>query len=81
MARVGIGAYGLWPSKETYVSAHQLSRDVDDLTPVMTWKTRVAQVKDLVVGDYVGYGRTFRATRPTSTFWRTKKPIGGSKAF
>lgn len=65
MTRVGIGAYGLWPSKETLVSAKQLGRKLVDLKPVMTWKTRIAQVKNLEPGAYVGYGRTFRATRPT----------------
>ncbi|RJO73219.1 MAG: alanine racemase [Myxococcales bacterium] len=65
MARVGISAYGLWPSKETYVSAHQVGREPAKLKPVLSWKTRVSQVKELAVGEYVGYGRTFRTTRPT----------------
>jgi alanine racemase len=63
MVRVGIGLFGLWPSKETQVSATSLKRNGLDLTPVMTWKTRIAQIKDVPAGDYVGYGRTFRATR------------------
>ena len=29
----------------------------------MTWKTRVAQVKTVPEGGYVGYGCTYRATR------------------
>ena len=65
MVRVGIGTYGLWPSKETFVSARQLGREVLDLKPVMCWKTRIAQLKSLQAGEYVGYGRTFRCTRPT----------------
>ncbi len=65
MVRVGIGLFGLWPSKETQVSAAALERNDLDLRPVMTWKTRIAQIKDVSTGEYVGYGRTFRATRPT----------------
>jgi len=65
MVRVGIGLFGLWPSKETQVSAAALERNDLDLRPVMTWKTRIAQIKDVPTGEYVGYGRTFRATRPT----------------
>src|SRR5262249_50200733 len=31
---------------------------------VLTWKTRVAQVKEVQAGDYVGYGLTYRTSRP-----------------
>jgi alanine racemase len=65
LVRAGIGLYGLWPSKETHVSANARGRDRIGLRPAMTWKTRVAQTKCVVAGDYVGYGRTFRATRST----------------
>jgi alanine racemase len=65
MVRVGIGTYGLWPSKETNVSAQNLGRAHLALQPVMNWKTRIAQIKTVPRGEYVGYGRTFRATRDT----------------
>ncbi|MBW2276618.1 MAG: alanine racemase [Deltaproteobacteria bacterium] len=65
MVRVGIGLYGLWPSRETLVSANALGRNRLGLRPVMTWKTRVVQVKTVSSGQYVGYGRTYRSTRET----------------
>jgi alanine racemase len=65
LARVGISLYGLWPSKETYVSCLERGKPSLDLRPVMSWKTKVAQVKDVPEGGYVGYGLTWRATRPT----------------
>lgn len=65
LMRVGIGAYGLWPSKETRLSAGQLGLSDITLLPVMSWKTRIVQVKELAVGQYVSYGRNFRTTRPT----------------
>lgn len=65
LARVGISLYGLWPSKETYVSSLERGKPSLDLKPVLTWKSRVAQVKDVPEGGYVGYGLTWRATRPT----------------
>ena len=65
LVRAGIGLYGLWPSKETNVSANALGRNRIGLRPAMTWKTRIAQIKCVVAGDYVGYGRTFRTTRST----------------
>jgi alanine racemase len=36
-----------------------------ELRPVLSWKTRVAQVKWLPAGAYIGYGCTFRTTRKT----------------
>jgi alanine racemase len=65
LVRAGIGVYGLWPSKETNVSANALGRNRLGLRPAMTWKTRIVQIKCVVAGDYVGYGRTFRSTRST----------------
>ena len=65
MARVGISAYGMWPSRETLVSVKQSGREPVNLRPVMSWKTRIAEIKTAPVGATVGYGRTFKATRPT----------------
>jgi alanine racemase len=62
MVRVGIGAYGIWPSRETRIAARAADREID-LTPVATWRTRVAQIKTVVAGDYVGYGLTYQAPR------------------
>ena len=66
LARVGISLYGLWPSKETYVSCLERGKPSLDLKPVMTWKTRIAQVKQVPEGGYVGYGCSWRATRATT---------------
>jgi alanine racemase len=65
LLRIGIGAYGMWPSKETLITALQGQKKLLDLLPVMTWKTRVAQVKSVVPGESVGYGRSYRVTRPS----------------
>lgn len=65
LVRVGISAYGMWPSKETLISAERLGRDKPELRPALTWKTRVAQVKDVPANASVGYGRTWQAGRPT----------------
>jgi len=69
LVRVGIAAYGLWPSTETYVTllqtaGHRPDPTIPELSPVLSWRTRVAQVKTVPVGGYVGYGRTYRATHP-----------------
>ena len=81
LVRVGIATYGLWPSKETQAAwlerrlreggtlpprADDDERDaVPTLHPVLSWRARLAQVKDVPAGGYVGYGRTYRATHPS----------------
>ncbi len=65
MVRVGISAYGLWPSKETKVAATLAGRGDLRLRPALAWKSRVAQVKAVPEGAFVGYGCTFMTTHPT----------------
>jgi len=64
MIRPGISLYGMWPSKETYVSALVHGLNPLELRPALTWKTRIAQIKEVATGQSVGYGRSFRATHP-----------------
>ena len=62
MIRLGISMYGLWPSKETYLS-YLLSHGRDSLLkPVLAWKSIVSQIKDVPEGEYIGYGCTYRTT-------------------
>lgn len=65
MARVGIGLYGLWPSKETLVSCLLKKRKPVSLKPALSWKAKIVQVKRVAAGAFIGYGCTFRTTRPT----------------
>ena len=58
--RLGISLYGLWPSddiKRLYARKRFFFR------PVMTWKTRIVQMKTVRKGEPIGYGLTYRATR------------------
>lgn len=64
MLRVGIGIYGMWPSKETLITSLSTMEKLLDLRPVITWKSRVAQIKKVKPGDTIGYGRSHRVTRP-----------------
>jgi alanine racemase len=62
MVRLGIGIYGIWPSRETQLAARERGRRIS-LAPALTWKTRIAQIKTIEAGDYVGYGLTYQASR------------------
>jgi alanine racemase len=55
MVRPGIMLYGAYPSHEM--------RGQIDLRPVMSWKTRIAQVKKVPRGTSISYGQTFVTQR------------------
>jgi alanine racemase len=61
LVRIGIAAYGLWPSRETLVSARAAGRATLDLRPALTWAAPIAQIKPVSAGASVGYGRTWKA--------------------
>ncbi len=60
LVRIGIGAYGISPGRDLGTP--------DDLgiTPVMSVRTQVAQVKQIPAGHGVSYGLTWRADRPST---------------
>ncbi len=65
MVRTGIAAYGMWPSNETYVSFVRERANGFVLKPALTWKSRVAQIKHVPGGEYIGYGCTFKTGHAT----------------
>lgn len=62
MIRLGISGYGLWPSRETYLSTLLSQTMGPELIPVLSWHTRITQIKCVGVGEYIGYGCSFRTT-------------------
>jgi alanine racemase len=62
LVRVGIGIYGLWPSRETIVSAKNERKKIV-LNPVLTWKTKIAQIKNVKAGTSIGYGLTEKISK------------------
>ena len=65
LLRLGISLYGHWPSRETKVSAQAAGRNRLHLQPVLTWKTRIAQIKPVAAGGFVGYGCSWKAEADT----------------
>ena len=57
LVRAGISLYGLWPSAQTELAARQHLIKCP-LTPVLSWKSRIAQMKTLPIGTPIGYGLT-----------------------
>jgi alanine racemase len=65
MLRSGIALYGLWPSRETLLAAREKGGTVPDFHPVLTWKTRIVQIKAIPEGSFVGYGCSYKTMRRT----------------
>jgi alanine racemase len=55
MVRIGIAMYGV----SSNINIHKL------LKPVVSWQSAISQIKTLKVGEFVGYSRTFKATKST----------------
>ena len=62
MVRIGMGLYGYPPSPEAGIRNYELGIT---LKPVLTWKTVVAEIKEIPKGSYVGYDLTERVARKT----------------
>ncbi len=55
LVRFGLAAYGLQPS---ITKRYPLP-----IQPIMTWKTKILQIKSIKKGEYVGYGKSFMAQK------------------
>lgn len=69
MVRFGIAQYGFWPNKETHMhylmhnGNERLKKRVDPLKRVLTWKSRVMNIKRVGTGEFVGYGTSYMTSR------------------
>ncbi|WP_200975524.1 alanine racemase [Echinicola sp. 20G] len=65
MVRIGIAQYGFWPSQETYMSKFkQLAENrKNPLKRLITWKSVIMSIKEVEIGDFIGYGNTYMAPR------------------
>lgn len=55
--RIGIGFYGLWPSKELNIQFPEIK-----LKPVFSWHALVSEIKKIKKGGYIGYDLVERVT-------------------
>jgi len=60
MVRIGITAYGYWPSRQTHALYLEKNKSVIGFKPVLSWHTKVAQVKEVKKGGAIGYGLTYK---------------------
>jgi alanine racemase len=60
--RAGIAIYGIWPSQPT--EAIMRERGLK-LVPALTWRTQIVALHAVPADTSVGYGCTYRTTRPS----------------
>lgn len=58
MCRMGIVAYGMYPSDE-------VDKSLLSIKPIMSWKTHVAHIKTLEAGREISYGGTYTTDKST----------------
>ena len=71
MVRSGIVTYGLYPSDE-------VSPDLLELTPAMSWYSRISHIKTLPEGRQISYGGTYVTTAPTQV---ATVPVGYADGY
>jgi len=64
MVRLGLSLYGYWSSPQTLVSARNLKRKIE-LLPALSWKAKIAQIKDVKANTPIGYGLTEKTSQDT----------------
>ena len=79
LVRTGIVQYGFFPTQEILV--HYLDKHKNVLNPlrrVLSWKTKVMDVKTVKAGEYIGYGNSFFTNVPTKI---AIIPVGYSSGY
>lgn len=62
IVRVGILCYGLWPSQETFIHyIRNRKNKIDPLKRIISWKSRIMNVKKVKTGEFIGYGTSYLA--------------------
>lgn len=62
MVRPGLAAYGMWPAEITRQAAKDKGLSIN-LKPALTWKSLVAQVKNVEKGKLIGYGCSYKTPK------------------
>ncbi|MEX2336461.1 MAG: alanine racemase [Fulvivirga sp.] len=79
MVRLGIVQYGFFPTKEVLIHFLEKSKSKEDpLKRLLSWKSKVMDVKNIKTGDFVGYGTSFMAGNDMKI---ATIPVGYSQGF
>lgn len=65
LVRIGLGMYGWWPSQSNKEITQEKMPEFD-LKPVLSFKTKIFQIRKIEADCFVGYDRTYKTTKPTT---------------
>ncbi|SNS70176.1 alanine racemase [Ekhidna lutea] len=79
MVRIGVSQYGFWPSPDIYYKHIQdANKSNGALKRIFSWKTDVMDVRDVVTGEFIGYGTAYQATHDMKV---AVMPLGYSNGY
>lgn len=74
LVRVGGGVYGLRKA----IASGIMPTAYDELLPVLTWKSKITQIREVPPNSFVSYGRTFKTA---STMRLAALPVGYADGY
>lgn len=79
MARLGIVQYGFFPNKEVLIEYLTKNKATENpLKRLITWKSKVMDIKTVKTGEFIGYGTSFLANADMKI---AVIPVGYSHGF
>ncbi|MEQ8358675.1 MAG: alanine racemase [Cytophagales bacterium] len=80
LVRIGVSQYGFWPSPDIYYAhiSETGKKGSGALKRIFTWKTEVMDVRDVEIGEFVGYGTAYQATHKMKI---AVMPLGYSNGY
>lgn len=79
LVRIGILQYGFWPSREIFIEYLKDKKiKTDPLKRIIRWESKIMSVKDIEMGEFIGYGTTFLAQKDMRI---AVIPVGYSHGF
>ncbi|MEO9210715.1 MAG: alanine racemase [Ginsengibacter sp.] len=79
LVRIGILQFGFFPTQEIFMHyATKYKTNLNPLKPVLSWKTRVMDVKTVKAGEFIGYGTSYLTNQATKI---ALLPVGYSSGY
>lgn len=66
LVRIGILQFGFFPTQEIFVHyATKFKTTKNPLLPILSWKTKVMDIKTIKAGEFIGYGTSYFTNHTT----------------
>jgi len=79
LVRIGIMLYGFWSSSEVFIHYFANKKNMNDpLDRILGWESQIMSIKEIKIGEFVGYGISYLAQSNIKT---ALIPIGYSSGY